>query len=79
MQLLITPKHLENSLYGRGCSFQIRRIFTDIGIETDYDSFDKMYSLAASRHPQRHVSVESFRNVLDEFQAEQLQKTKIVY
>ena len=61
------------------CLFQIRGIFSNIGTQMDYDSFDKVYNLASSRHPKGHVCVESFRNVLDEFQATQLHRTPIVY
>ena len=35
----------------------------------DESSFDKIYELAATHHPKGHVSVESFRNILDRSQA----------
>ena len=36
------------------------------------DTFDRAYNLAASLHPKGHVSVETFRNVLDSAQAHQI-------
>ena len=38
------------------------------------DSFDSIYALASQRHPKGHVSVESFRNILDEVQAVDMQQ-----
>lgn len=38
----------------------------------DPDTFHKLWSVATSRSDQGQVSVESFRNVLDEVQALQL-------
>ncbi|XP_071502668.1 EF-hand domain-containing family member B-like [Diadema antillarum] len=51
---------------------QIKGIFSNIGVEMDQDTFQKLWSLAASRSDRGQVSVESFRNVLDEVQAMQL-------
>ncbi|XP_783931.2 EF-hand domain-containing family member B [Strongylocentrotus purpuratus] len=51
---------------------QIKGIFSDIGVEMDPETFHKLWSVATSRSDQGQVSVESFRNVLDEVQALQL-------
>lgn len=50
---------------------QIHQIFSNIGVEIDNDSFQKLWTLAASRS-NGQVSVESFRNVLDEVQAQKI-------
>ena len=39
------------------------------------ETFDKIFAEAAARHPQGKVSVESFRNILDEIQAEVIKET----
>ncbi|KAJ8019884.1 EF-hand domain-containing family member B [Holothuria leucospilota] len=50
---------------------QIHTLFTNIGTNMDNDTFQKIWQLAAERGG-GHVSVESFRNVLDEAQGERL-------
>lgn len=52
---------------------EIREIFTNTGVKMTLDTFDTIYNQAAQRHPKGEVSVESFRGVLDEIQAAQLQ------
>ena len=42
------------------------------------DDFDRIYKMASQRHPSGLVTVESFRNVLDECQALELQRKEIV-
>lgn len=58
--------------------YQIREIFLNIGLQLDYDTFDRLYDVAASRHPRGLVSVESFRGVLDEAQARSLKNTPVL-
>ena len=41
------------------------------------ETFEELYQVASSRHPKGEVSVESFRNVLDECQAVSLEKAGI--
>ena len=36
------------------------------------EQMENAYRLAAANHPKGHVSVEAFRNVLDEIQVEQI-------
>lgn len=48
---------------------EIRQIFTSIGVKMTGETFEHFYDLAAKKHPKGFVSVESFRNVLDELQA----------
>ena len=38
--------------------------------------FDEIYEEAAKRHPKGHVSVESFRGVLDEIRASEVVDTE---
>ena len=63
-----------SSVYGKGVKssisilFQIRTIFTAIGVKMTGQTFEDFYDAAAKRHPKGFVSVESFRNVLDELQ-----------
>ncbi len=42
------------------------------------DDFDAAYGMAAARHPKGHVSTESFRNILDESQALELQRKGVI-
>ena len=55
---------------------EIREIFSNIGVEMKQETFDEICNIAASCHPTGLVSVESFRNVLDEMQSEKVQKLK---
>lgn len=55
--LLPRPKH------------ELQEIFSNIGLQMDGATFERLYDNAANRHPRGHVSVESFRHVLDESQA----------
>ena len=59
-------------------SLQIREIFTNTGLQLDYDTFDNLYQVAASKHPRGFVSVEGFRAVLDEAQATNLKKSAVL-
>jgi len=52
---------------------EIFSIFKNIGVLMTLDDFDRIYAMAAQRHPKGLVCVESFRNVLDECQALELQ------
>ena len=49
--------------------FQIRKIFETVGVQMTGETFENFYKAAADKHPKGHVSVESFRNVMDELQA----------
>ena len=51
---------------------QIKQIFTNVGVDMDNDSFQQMWNLAASKSDNGQVSVESFRNVLDEVQTQKI-------
>ncbi|CAK8674005.1 unnamed protein product [Clavelina lepadiformis] len=50
---------------------ELKRIFSNIGIEMTSEMFDEAWKIAVSRDPRSRgqVSVESFRNVLDDVQA----------
>lgn len=48
----------------------IKRIFTNIGVDMSHDEFQKIWSEAQNISKNGHVSVESFRNILDEKMAE---------
>ncbi|KAK6165768.1 hypothetical protein SNE40_022627 [Patella caerulea] len=52
---------------------EIKSIFENIGVRMTGQTYEDVYNMAASRHPKGHVSVESFRNILDELQESQLQ------
>ncbi|XP_064646873.1 EF-hand domain-containing family member B-like [Lineus longissimus] len=51
---------------------EIKSIFTNIGVCMTGQTFEEIWAVAASRHPKGEVSVESFRNVLDMCQANQI-------
>lgn len=51
---------------------EIRDIFTSIGVQMTGENFEELYNTAAAQHPKGHVSVESFRGVLDEIQAQKI-------
>ena len=48
---------------------QIKEIFGNIGVLMTGETLETVYRSVASAHPKGHVSVESFRNALDEIQA----------
>lgn len=54
---------------------QIKRIFCNIGVEMTPELFDEVWKLAAMRDPRDRaaVSVETFRSVLDDIQANAIQ------
>ena len=56
--------------------FQIRQIFESCGVQMTGETFENFYKAAADKHPKGHVSVESFRNVLDELQASDVESKK---
>ena len=49
------------------------------GVRLTRDTFDDVYRTAATLNDQGHVSVEAFRNVLDEAHAINLKNKSIVY
>ncbi|KAK3735039.1 hypothetical protein RRG08_001829 [Elysia crispata] len=51
---------------------EICSIFTNIGVRMTGKQMENAYCMAAANHPKGHVSVEGFRNVLDEIQVEQI-------
>ncbi|CAL1536314.1 unnamed protein product [Lymnaea stagnalis] len=51
---------------------EIKSIFTNIGVRMTGEDMDKAYKMAAQGHPKGHVSVESFRNLLDDIQVQQI-------
>jgi hypothetical protein len=48
---------------------QIKDIFSNIGVQMTGETLEHIYTTIAKGHPKGHVSVESFRNALDEEQA----------
>ncbi|XP_005099769.1 EF-hand domain-containing family member B [Aplysia californica] len=59
---LLTPRSLE----------EIRSIFTNIGVRMTREEMENAYRVASANHPCGFVSVEAFRNVLDEIQMQQI-------
>lgn len=55
---------------------EIRKIYEAVGVQMTGETFENFYKAAADKHPKGHVSVESFRNVLDELQAYDVQTKK---
>ncbi|CAG5126009.1 unnamed protein product, partial [Candidula unifasciata] len=51
---------------------EIWSIFTNIGVRMTGEEMEKAYKKAASSHPKGFVSVESFKNVLDDVQVSQI-------
>ncbi|KAJ8320714.1 hypothetical protein KUTeg_002358 [Tegillarca granosa] len=51
---------------------EIMEIFTSIGTRMTRENLEQLYDTAAQLHPKGFVSVESFRNILDEIQADQV-------
>lgn len=51
---------------------EIRTIFNNIGIRLDDNIFDSIWQQAQSLNPYGQVSVEEFRNVLDQFNQQSL-------
>ncbi|XP_077997743.1 EF-hand domain-containing family member B-like [Glandiceps talaboti] len=54
---------------------EIKSIFTNIGVQMDHETFQKLWEIAVSRNDKGQVSVESFRSVLDDVQAQNLAET----
>ncbi|XP_074654131.1 EF-hand domain-containing family member B-like [Tubulanus polymorphus] len=52
---------------------EMKYIFTNIGVRMTGEVFDQLWKTAEKRHPKGYVSVELFRNVLDELQASQVE------
>ena len=48
---------------------QIKEIFGNVGVRMTGETLETVYRHVAAEHPKGHVSVESFRNALDEVQA----------
>jgi len=57
--------------------YEIRRIFDGIGVEMTSDVFEKIWEQASTRHPTGLVSVESFRGIMDEVNAQKLAETQV--
>ncbi|XP_068752255.1 EF-hand domain-containing family member B-like [Montipora capricornis] len=57
--------------------YEIRRIFDGIGVEMTSDVFEKIWEQASTRHPSGLVSVESFRGIMDEVNAQKLAETQV--
>jgi len=47
-----------------------------MNVNMTLQQFDDLYDEASRRHPRGDVSVESFRNVLDEIRANELKETE---
>ncbi|XP_060681497.1 EF-hand domain-containing family member B isoform X1 [Hemiscyllium ocellatum] len=50
---------------------EIKRIFCKVGVNISKETFEEVWKRAAMKHPKGEVSVETFRNVLDEIQTAQ--------
>ncbi|KAJ7351911.1 hypothetical protein OS493_034516 [Desmophyllum pertusum] len=57
--------------------YEIRRIFDGIGVEMTSNAFEKIWEQASTRHPNGLVSVESFRGIMDEVNAQKLVETQV--
>jgi len=53
---------------------QLREIFDKVGVSMPCGTFDRLYDVAAERSPHGHVSVESFRGVLEQAQESAIDK-----
>merc|ERR1719367_615849 len=51
---------------------EIKAIFTNVGVRMTGEEMERCYKMAADAHPCGFVSVQGFRNVLDEIQMDQL-------
>ncbi|XP_071100743.1 EF-hand domain-containing family member B-like [Haliotis cracherodii] len=51
---------------------EVRDVFTQVGVHMPGETFESVWRCAADRHPKGHVSLEAFRNVLDDIQAEDI-------
>lgn len=51
---------------------ELKTIFANIGVQMTGEMFEQVYNTAAKQHLKGHVSVESFRGVLDDIQAHQV-------
>ncbi|XP_020376327.2 EF-hand domain-containing family member B [Rhincodon typus] len=47
---------------------EIKRLFCKVGVNMSNETFEEVWKRAAMKHPKGEVSVETFRNVLDEIQ-----------
>jgi len=52
---------------------EIQEIFSSIGVLMTGETLESIYRSIAEQHPKGHVSVESFRNALDQVQAAQVE------
>ncbi|KAL9958296.1 hypothetical protein ACROYT_G035296 [Oculina patagonica] len=57
--------------------YEIRRIFDGIGVEMTTNAFEKIWEQASTRHPNGLVSVEAFRGVMDEVNAQKLVESQV--
>lgn len=51
---------------------QLKSIFETVDVHMTGETLDKVYGRAAALHPNGEVGIETFRTVLDAFQAEQI-------
>ncbi|XP_031556686.1 EF-hand domain-containing family member B-like [Actinia tenebrosa] len=56
--------------------FEMRRIIDGIGVEMNPETFEKIWEAAATQGPQGQVSVESFRNVMDQLTATKVMESQ---
>ncbi|XP_007895767.2 EF-hand domain-containing family member B isoform X1 [Callorhinchus milii] len=59
----------EKDIFMSRSKSEIVSIFCAMGVDLPKESFDQVWELAAQKHPEGKVCVETFRNVLDEMQA----------
>ncbi|XP_067907555.1 EF-hand domain-containing family member B [Heterodontus francisci] len=51
---------------------EIKKIFCNVGVNMSKETFEEVWQRAAMKHPKGEVSVETFRDVLDEIQTAQI-------
>jgi len=55
---------------------QLREIFDKVGVSMPCATFDRLYDIAAQRSPLGHVSVDSFRGMLELAQERAIEKNR---
>jgi len=55
---------------------KLREILDNIGVKMLCETFDRLYDIAATQSPKGHVSVDSFRGVMEQVQEEAVDKYK---
>ncbi|XP_038653772.1 EF-hand domain-containing family member B isoform X1 [Scyliorhinus canicula] len=61
----------ERDMFINRCKEEIKKLFCTVGVDMSNETFEEVWKQAAMKHPKGEVSVETFRNVLDEIQTSQ--------